>query len=129
MPKLSRAVALTAMLLSATVTQLYAADQPRIGDTAKGKTLVDARGMTLYTFAKDANGNSACNGPCAQEWPPLLANNGAVGTGPFSTVTRADGDRQWAYRGKPLYIWSRGQQPGDIAGDDFLGSVWRVATP
>ena len=32
-------------------------------DTPKGKTIVDAKGMTLYTFDKDAGGNSMCNGP------------------------------------------------------------------
>ena len=37
--------------------------------------LVGSNGMTLYTFDKDAvgSGKSACNGPCATNWPPLLA--------------------------------------------------------
>ena len=33
----------------------------------------DAKGMTLYTFDKDTAGKSACNGPCAANWPPLMA--------------------------------------------------------
>ena len=34
--------------------------------------LIDSSGMTLYTFDKDTagSGKSACNGPCAQAWPP-----------------------------------------------------------
>ena len=44
-----------------------------IGDSAKGKVLTDSKGMTLYTFDKDAGGKSACNGPCATNWPPLMA--------------------------------------------------------
>jgi hypothetical protein len=35
--------------------------------------LVGANGMTLYTFDKDAGGKSVCNGPCATNWPPLMA--------------------------------------------------------
>jgi Secreted repeat of unknown function len=40
-------------------------------DTSKGKPLVDSKGMTLYTFDKDAGGKSMCNGPCADNWPPV----------------------------------------------------------
>ena len=29
-------------------------------------------GMTLYVFDRDAGGKSACNGPCAANWPPLM---------------------------------------------------------
>ena len=39
----------------------------KTGDSAKGKVLTDAKGMTLYTFDKDAGGKSACNGPCAEQ--------------------------------------------------------------
>ncbi|HSC01194.1 MAG TPA: hypothetical protein VLE45_14850, partial [Burkholderiaceae bacterium] len=35
--------------------------------------LVGNNGMTLYTFDRDAAGKSACNGPCATNWPPLMA--------------------------------------------------------
>ena len=43
------------------------------GDTSKGKVWIDDKGMTLYTFDKDTSGKSTCNGPCAQNWPPLPA--------------------------------------------------------
>src|SRR3546814_12810623 len=39
------------------------------GETAMGPVLVDARGMTLYTFDKDPAGKSVCNGKCAEAWP------------------------------------------------------------
>jgi predicted lipoprotein with Yx(FWY)xxD motif len=42
-------------------------------DTSKGKTFVDAKGMTLYTFDMDAGGKSMCNRPCAENWPALMA--------------------------------------------------------
>ncbi|MCB1652852.1 MAG: hypothetical protein KDI41_02535, partial [Pseudomonadales bacterium] len=43
---------------------------------AKDGMLVDHKGMTLYTFAKDADGKSMCNDKCATNWPPLMATKG-----------------------------------------------------
>jgi predicted lipoprotein with Yx(FWY)xxD motif len=89
--------------------------------------LVNNAGMTLYTFDKDAGGKSACNGPCATNWPPLTASAGATASGDWSIITRDDGTRQWAYKGKPLYTWSKDQKPGDRTGDGFLDNQWHVA--
>ena len=63
-------------------------------------TLTDAKGMTLYTFDKDAGGKSACNGPCATNWPPLMAMGDAQASGDWTIVTRDDGGKQYAYKGK-----------------------------
>lgn len=81
--------------------------------------LTNADGMTLYVFDKDAagSGKSACNGDCAMNWPPLMATSGNKADGDYSIITRDDGSRQWAYKGKPLYRWSEDQQPGDMTGD------------
>ena len=38
----------------------------KVGETSKGKTLMDMKGMTLYVFDKDAAGKSNCNGTCAR---------------------------------------------------------------
>jgi predicted lipoprotein with Yx(FWY)xxD motif len=117
-----------ATLLAA--SQAFAADVPAtIGDTAKGKTLTDSRGMTLYVFDKDKDGASVCNGPCAANWPPLPAAADAAATGDYSVITRDDGTRQWAYKGRPLYGWKNDQKPGDITGDGFLDNSWHVAAP
>ncbi|HWP19730.1 MAG TPA: hypothetical protein VNO84_11425 [Burkholderiaceae bacterium] len=92
--------------------------------------LVNAAGMTLYTFDRDTagSGKSVCNGQCAANWPPLRADAGAKASEPYSIVVRDDGTRQWAYKGKPLYLWVRDQKPGDKTGDGFNG-VWRAARP
>ena len=50
----------------------------KTGDTAKGKVLTNDKGMTRYVFDKDSGGKSACNGPCAGNWPPLAAAGGAM---------------------------------------------------
>lgn len=88
---------------------------------------VDAKGMTLYTFAKDSGGKSACNGPCAANWPPLTAEAGAKSHGEWTVITRDDGSRQWAHAGKPLYTWVKDTKPGDMTGDGMLNGAWRVA--
>lgn len=99
-----------------------------VAETAKGKTLVDAKGMTLYTFDKDAAGKSACNGPCATNWPPLMASGGSA-SGDWTILVRNDGSKQWAYKGKPLYTWSKDTKPGDTMGDGFLNNQWHAAHP
>lgn len=95
-----------------------------------GGVLTDSAGMTLYTFDKDASGSgkSACNGPCATNWPPLMAQEGAKASGDYSIVKRDDGKQQWAYKGKPLYTWVKDQNPGDKTGDG-VNNVWHIAKP
>ena len=90
--------------------------------------LVDAQGMTLYTYGKDSEGQSNCTEQCADIWPPLIAEEGAQPSGKWSLVTRPDGTVQWAYDGKPLYTYAKDKQPGDTTGDTLMG-VWHVAKP
>ena len=91
--------------------------------------LVDARGMTLYTFARDVRGSgkSVCNAQCAANWPPLPAAAG-IPPGDFSIVSRDDGTLQLAYKGQPLYRWAKDSRPGERSGDGVNGA-WRVARP
>jgi predicted lipoprotein with Yx(FWY)xxD motif len=100
-----------------------------VGNSAKGKVLTDAKGMTLYTFAKDSKGKSACNGKCAENWPPLMVSAGEKGAKGYSEIKRADGKMQWAYKGKPLYAFIKDKKPGDITGDGFLNGAWHMAKP
>lgn len=97
--------------------------------TESGPVLVDGQGMTLYTFARDAEGRSACNEACAVNWPPLTAADGAVPEGDYGVIVRDDGTRQWTFRGRPLYRWRRDARPGDATGDGLLEGAWRIARP
>ena len=92
--------------------------------------LTGTNGMTLYTFDRDAagSGKSVCNGPCATNWPPLMAPAGMQASGDYSVVMRDDGGKQVAYKGKPLYFWAKDAKPGDKTGDGF-NNVWRLAKP
>jgi predicted lipoprotein with Yx(FWY)xxD motif len=91
--------------------------------------LVDARGMTVYTFDKDAadSGKSACSGKCAENWPPVQAG-AAQPSAPYSVVTRDDGSKQLAYKGKPLYTFVKDKKPGDKAGDKAMNNNWHAVT-
>ena len=95
-----------------------------------GGVLVNAQGMTLYTFDRDVagSGRSNCNGDCAFMWPPLQAVKGAKPEGALTIIRREGGGDQWCYKGKPLYLFSGDVNPGDNTGDGVNG-VWRVATP
>lgn len=78
----------------------------------------DARGMTLYTYAKDSRQHSACVGECAATWRPLIASTHAKPYGEWSIIRRADGGRQWTYQGKPLYSYTKDLDPGSVGGND-----------
>ena len=91
---------------------------------------VGGNGMTLYFFDKDTagNGKSVCNGQCAVNWPPLMAAAGDAASGDWAVITRDDGGKQWAHKGKPVYFWVKDLKAGDRTGDGVGGS-WRLAKP
>lgn len=86
--------------------------------------LVDFLDRTLYTFDGDAPEQSRCIDGCIQRWPPLDARLDAKPEGEFTIVTRANGMRQWAYRGKPLYRHVDGKRFSDCGGN--LLPSWHV---
>jgi predicted lipoprotein with Yx(FWY)xxD motif len=121
---------LAIVAIATVATMAFAQMAPtKIGDSAKGKVLTNDSGMTLYVFDKDSGGKSACNGPCASNWPPLKASADAMPMDDYSVITRADGSKQWAYKGRPLYNWKNDKKPGDITGDGFLNGAWHIAQP
>jgi len=97
---------------------------------ARDGVLTNSAGMTLYVFDRDPAdaSKSVCNGPCAINWPPLMASGGTSASGDWAMVTRDDRSKQWAYKGKPLYLWVKDTKPGDRTGDG-VNDVWHVARP
>ena len=93
---MSRTFAAVAALTFILASSAASAQMLKTADTPKGKTFVDAKGMTLYTFDKDSGGKSACNGPCAENWPALLAADDAKPTADMTIVVRDDGKKMWA---------------------------------
>ncbi|MES2106832.1 MAG: hypothetical protein V4634_22625 [Pseudomonadota bacterium] len=122
MKKFSLLGALLASCLA--INAAYAQEAPVKKDNG---VLVNEAGMTLYTFDKDgmSSGKSVCNGPCAGLWPPLMAAPAAKDSGDYTVITRDDGSKQWAYKGKPLYTYSPDKKAGDRTGDNFK-DIWHI---
>lgn len=93
----------------------------------KGTYVVDFAGMTLYTFDKDSAGVSTCYNGCAASWPPYTSGATAEKTLPanITVITRTDGSKQFAWKGKPLYYYASDTKPGDVKGDG-IGGVWHI---
>ncbi len=87
----------------------------------------DERGFAIYTSDEDSTpGVSKCYDACAQAWPPFQPVSGAAPVGSFTIHERTDGIRQWVYRGKPLYLFTKDEYPGGAFGDG-VANRWRLA--
>lgn len=117
--------ALVAVSLAMYVSILWA--QPKAVDGV----LTDPAGMSLYWWDNDLTvpGKIMCTGPCTLTWPPFFAADDARTAGDYAIITREDGKKQWAYKGRPLYRWLNDQKPGDRTGDGFRGGTWHLAKP
>lgn len=115
---------LALMLASALVRAEDSASDPPIRQ--REGILVDLKGRGVYTYDGDHDRNkSLCNNQCRVLWPPIFASDQAKPKGQFTIVARADGRRQWAYQGKPLYRWISDQKRGDAGGEGVMG-VWHL---
>jgi predicted lipoprotein with Yx(FWY)xxD motif len=122
-------------IASASSSSVAASTKVAAANSKLGRILVDARGRTLYLFAKDRNGKSACSGPCVAYWPPLIASGkpragAGVKQSLLGTIRRGDGRRQVTYRHHPLYRFSGDTSMGLTSGeglDDFGGEWWAVS--
>ena len=104
-----------------------AAEAMPVGVKAMAGMLEDAKGMTLYTWDNDKEANkSSCNGMCLMNWPALKAQAADKDMGDWKVITRDDGSKQWAYKGKPLYYFSMDAAAGDKKGEG-RGMVWHMA--
>lgn len=124
-----------ALVFTAALAPTAASAQPaRVSPTPNGKVLETPAGKTLYVFDGDKidlgqRGKSSCNGECAANWPPFSAGLDAQPIGNWTIISREDGKRQWAYKGRPLYTWSKDLQPGQMNGEGYDGNSWHVAHP
>ncbi len=99
-------------------------------DLSKGSYMTDFAGMALYIFDKDTTGVSNCNDTCAKTWPPYTSGATAQGMMPenITVIKRADGSSQFAWKGMPLYYYSKDTKAGDIMGDG-VGGIWHLVKP
>lgn len=138
-----RAVLVSASLLGAlalfAATHASAASSVAKVGTAKtaiGTVIVTGQGRTLYMFAADKRGKSACYGQCAHYWPPLLtagkptAVKGAKAS-LLGTTRRKDGMLQVTYNGRPLYRYISDTKAGQTNGQglNLSGGLWWAISP
>ncbi len=133
--KLTLLVLAAAMLMTTAMAQMtgnYTIDIAT--NETLGTYLVNETGFTLYYFQNDApgNGTSTCYNACASLWPPFYAENITVPEGlnmtDFKDATREDGTKQTAYKGWPLYFYSKDMKKGDVLGEGLLDK-WFVVNP
>ena len=101
-----------------------------IKTTKIGKVLADAKGDTLYWYAKDMKGGpSTCTGSCLSAWPAVagkpVAAMGVAFAGKLGSVTGSGGTVQATYNGYPLYTYAQDMAPGETSGNG-VGGVWHV---
>ena len=58
----------------------------------------------LYVSDKDKKDKSVCYDRCNSKWVPLLARADSKPLGEWTLAPRKGGDRQWAYRHRPVYM-------------------------
>jgi predicted lipoprotein with Yx(FWY)xxD motif len=95
---------------------------------AISNTTVRVHRTTLYTFDKDSIGKSTCNGSCTATWLPYDRDVNADDPskpGDWSAITRDDGTKMWAHKGKPVYFFKGDIAPRDAKGDGIDG-VWHA---
>lgn len=107
-----------------------AAPSIQLADTELGQVLVDANGLTLYLFTKDADGGvPTCAGGCATAWPPALVTDASVvgeGIDPALVTTVDTPDGKQLKIGKwPLYRFAGDAAAGEVNGQ-ASGGVWFV---
>ena len=104
--------------------------------TPLGTIVVDAKGRTVYLFAIDSPGHSACTGACLQYWPlvaaPATLPASLPGiTGTVGVLDRPDGAKQLTLNGWPLYTYAGDTAPGATAGEglNLSGGLWWAVSP
>ncbi|MFM7784792.1 MAG: hypothetical protein ACKPE6_09150, partial [Gammaproteobacteria bacterium] len=88
------------------------------------RQLLSDRGFTIYASDADRRGRSACEGDCLQRWAPVVAPVSGRARGDWRILERADGTRQWVFRGRPLYRHLLDRRIRSQEGTDEAG--WRV---
>jgi predicted lipoprotein with Yx(FWY)xxD motif len=97
-----------------------------------GTYLVDGNGHTLYWTTLDSVGQSNVTGTVLANWPIFYVAN-IVSASPlvasdFGSITRADGNKQTTYKGRPVYYYINDQAAGDTHGQGING-VWFAVNP
>jgi len=111
----------------------------------RGPIMVTSEGKTAYVQVRNHNqfggrenrggfqfnyleskaiGAKGCVDECLKKWTPVMAPADAEPSGLWQIYTRADGTRQWAYKGAALYTYSADKIAGDNYGNNLHEIVY-----
>lgn len=103
-------------------------------DKFLGSYLVNQSNFTLYYYQNDSKtlAASTCYDECAALWPPFYAAELSIPDNlreiDFGEITRTDGSKQTTFKGWPLYLYSKDNEPEDTNGEGVDG-LWHVIDP
>ena len=76
-----------------------------IRSSFNGRMLGTDRSESIYSYSGDTAESTSCLAECLAKWKPVLAPSLAREQGEWSLLERSPGERQWVFRGKPLYTY------------------------
>jgi len=92
-----------------------------VSNTTSGRLLQTERGFSIYASDADEPTKSHCDAVCTQTWIPMAAPASARPHGEWTIIERVPGERQWVFRGKPLYRYTLDSHARSLAGSDEPG--------
>ncbi len=92
-----------------------------VRQTSVGRMLTTDKNAAVYSFDGDTANSSACQDQCLTNWHPVLAPALARPQGEWTLLERSPGNRQWVFRGKPLYTYELDQSSWSQQGSDNPG--------
>ena len=103
-----------------------------------GTVLVNAKGHTLYVFARDKHSRVTCTGSCASFWPALKQSGmhkatarGAAKASLIASLKNPGGGRSVTYAKWPLYAYVGDSSAGTTKGEgkNLNGGRWYMISP
>lgn len=94
-----------------------------VATTSLGPVVVDASGLTLYTYAKDTGTTATCTGACAKAWPAATVSGTPTSSADITGTVTVNDTGQLVLDGHPLYTYAADGAPGDVNGQG-VGGVW-----
>lgn len=84
-------------------------------------------GQSLYWRQNEAGtGAFTCVEDCLESWAPVEAAADTASQEQWSAVQRPEGTWQWAYEGKPLYVYAKDTFPDARLGDGLGRGQWQL---
>ena len=96
--------------------------QFKVAPMELGRMLITvSNSYSIYAYEKDTATKSNCYDACLADWTPVLAPEFAQSQGEWTVLIRRGGDKQWVFRGKPLYTHVTDTKAHGYMGSDVAG--------